>query len=300
MKRRAKGIIMVVVAVVVGAVLVSPRIDWAPPSAESPLTRDDVLKALKQAVQDKEHFSKRGTASASHLGQLLGDGIWNHMYPVAYAEYYLIAQGSEILTTLADLSRDDEVASELRRAAKRVLEHFSDSQTVRTAHGISKEQYQAALFSKLDLMMTAQSYAGGAFGGGDLRILDWLNRVDDQDLDEWLETHAPKALEFRQEQRRRGYDPAVAFKRIAYRLSKKMRKNAMARVFRDQKEAAACAELLEAAYDTNSPLYPWPGNEWEDRLRKWYWANRKSLVYDFDRHCFVVARPPSPEDKQGD
>src|SRR5262249_30907469 len=53
----------------------------------------------------------------------------------------------------------------------------------------------------------------------DQRLLCWLNRAGDIDVDEWLTSNAPEALAFRNAQRRRGYDPIFAFSAFRGRLN---------------------------------------------------------------------------------
>ena len=118
--------------------------------------------------------------------------------------------------------------------------------------------------------------------------LRWLNRARDHDLDEWLARNAPEALAFRNSQLAKGYDPITALSDLEGPLRFGFPDERINDVFADPGEQAACGQLLKIVYDPNSALYAEAAPGWQERLCEWYWKNRESLVYDFDKRRFIV------------
>ena len=130
---------------------------------------------------------------------------------------------------------------------------------------------------------------GGIYPGvPDGRVMRWLNKIYDIDIDDWLAKEAPAALEFRNRQLSKGYDPIQAFTQFRANLHEGIIDEGIKAVFRDPEDQRACRQLIEAVYDDESALHPPHTKGAEDRLRTWYRTHRGSLVYDSGKHRFVV------------
>jgi hypothetical protein len=67
-------------------------------------------------------------------------------------------------------------------------------------------------------------------------------------------------------------------------------------VYSDSQTRAACHDLLQVVDDLILGGEPSLGREgWEDRLRAWYREHRDRLVYDFEKHRFVVKDSPTTQ-----
>jgi hypothetical protein len=130
----------------------------------------------------------------------------------------------------------------------------------------------------LDELFTAKYEDGGLYPGvADHRVLKWLNRIYDIDLDSWLAQNVPAALKFRQEQLAKGYDPATSFN-LSQSIADGLLDEAMAAIYPQPDDRNACRALLEAVYTntTSAPLLrPAATPGWEQRLRSWYRGKRE-------------------------
>jgi hypothetical protein len=152
-----------------------------------------------------------------------------------------------------------------------------------------KLPYDEVRLRELDIVMKAAGYADGGLcsGTSDHRILRWLDKIYDVDLSKWLAEHAPAAYRFRENQMKKGYDPACAFRRFSSNLHNGIIDEGIKSVFANPDEQTACRQLIEAVYDDSSPLHPPRKPDWVDNLKAWYWGARGRLVYDYERHRFV-------------
>ena len=148
---------------------------------------------------------------------------------------------------------------------------------------LREKSYDQILLTLLDEFLKAE-YADGGLDPRvpDERILRWLNRVYDLDLDCWLAANAPEALRFRQRELLKGYDPATSLD-LGQSIFDGMLEQALAVLYSSPDERRACRQLLEAVYPNVSAqklVRPTPTEGWLGRLRDWYWGQRDSLRYD--------------------
>jgi hypothetical protein len=177
-------------------------------------------------------------------------------------------------------TRQDEA-----RSSTDLLELEDDH--VRALATIGERSYEDVLLEQMDCVFTESRLRGGLYQCGfDNRIKRFLNRIGDQDIDEWLAQVAPAALEFRNREVATGYDPVSAFENL--RTSADVDVDALAKIL-PAEDRAVCRELLLATVVPGSATYPPIRADWEDRLRAWYWANRASFKYDPDKLRLVVA-----------
>jgi hypothetical protein len=148
----------------------------------------------------------------------------------------------------------------------------------------------------MDELVKAKYEDGGMYPGVmDERVLRWLGRIYDIDLDSWLATKAPVILKFRQEQLSKGYDPASSFN-CDNNIANGLLDEAMVAIYSRPQDQEACKQLLDAVYPNElpggvrSPLHPQMSPGWEQRLKGWYWSQRPSLRYDSSLLRFVPKR----------
>lgn len=190
------------------------------------------------------------------------------------------------LFIVTDLVLDPQWESE----SSNPLDALSRPFQIRVLEKAAAQPYDQYRLSVLDKVMKAKGCAEGGFEYDiwDRRVLRWLDRLYDVDLSVWLAEKAPAALDFRNAELRKGYDPVIAFQGFSGQLHTGAIDEGIKSVLADAQERVACRQLIEAVYDPTSPLYPPKKAGWPDRLRAWYWANRKNLIYDQAKHRFVV------------
>jgi hypothetical protein len=125
----------------------------------------------------------------------------------------------------------------------------------------------------------------------DRRLVKWFNRLNDVDIDEWLEVHAPKSLEYRQRTiRETGVDPLTAYA-VAGNASDEGRRKILFRAL-PATEAQACLDLLNVVFpkniDDRRKRPPQSDANWRERACAWYWAHRKEFTYDPALRRFVL------------
>ncbi len=153
-----------------------------------------------------------------------------------------------------------------------------------------ERHYEDLLLESLDCVMAEEKALGGLEPiGGDERVRRWLNRIYDQDIDEWLARVAPAALEYRNRELKKGYDPVTTFADFAGPSPTRFNDEAIAKVIRPEDREVA-KQLMLATSVTLSPTFPPRTPGWEDRLRAWYRENRPYFKYDPDKLRLVVVR----------
>jgi hypothetical protein len=285
-----------------------------------------IVRLLRQELEDRKgNWENRNNTIGGHPWQLIPRGFWEWLFPVTYSEERIQALGYIAVDRLINVVRSSDDPALVTQAAftlapfddERILSTFFDAwrrgRVTRLELGflvpmhlpiarpgrwipedevvgwLSERQgipYDELRLELLDDVMKADSTQGGLEYKQfvDYRTIRWLNRIYDLDLDEWLARVSPRALAFRNEALRKGYDPVVVFERFGRALLDEGTKA----VFDSSSDREACRELLEAVFNYRSPLHPpWVAG-WQDRLRAWYWENRQRLVYDFERHRFVI------------
>ena len=152
----------------------------------------------------------------------------------------------------------------------------------------SGRSYEDWLLESMDCIMTDRETPDGLDSRGwDDRVRRWLNRVCDQDIDEWLARVAPAALQYRNRELGKGYDPIVVFQDFAGPYPTMFNEEPIGKVIPEEDWAVA-RELMEATCVLHSPTFPPRTPGWEDRLRTWYRENRPHLKYDPDKLRLVV------------
>lgn len=146
------------------------------------------------------------------------------------------------------------------------------------------------MLQQLDHIMRSNAAEGGLSEGiWDRRVLAWLDRLYDVSLSEWLTEKAPAALQFREREFQKGYDPVIGFARFYGDLLYAKTDDGMQSVFLKPEDRLACHQLIEAVYDDASPLHPERKQGWCESLRNWYWFNRSHFRYDPQKHRLVLA-----------
>jgi hypothetical protein len=290
-----------------------------------------VLLLLKQCLRDENNWLKRD--HLYHVLEPLPLSISDRIFPIAYAKEKLLSQGSVAVEPLLKIANDSDQNRWIIKCAWLMLAKFDDPQITKSAlnaainkcitpytlclilnthlRGTGREfdkdnvieylkeklatkTYDEMRLDLLDELMKAPAEKGGLQVGIDNPdVLRWLNHLYHHDLDQWLTEKAPAALDFRNRELKKGYDPVIAFWMFPRNLSEGIIDEGIKAVFTDHDERKACRQLIQAVYDSmyfDSPFYISDQDDPNglDELRKWYWENRDKFVYDFDKHRFVV------------
>jgi hypothetical protein len=135
---------------------------------------------------------------------------------------------------------------------------------------------------------------------GDATVQRFLNRIDGEDVDEWLGKRAPGVNVFRHAQvSANGSDPAITLTRhlMAYRPWEGEVTSAIAAVYPDPEDQKACEAMVAAIFQVHDRIVLGRSPS-ERHLRDWYWAKRSQMVYDPERHRVVIlgtkASSPTP------
>ncbi|HEY7119398.1 MAG TPA: hypothetical protein VH475_22595 [Tepidisphaeraceae bacterium] len=302
----------------------------SPRDTSAPLSDDDVLGALKGAMSDAGNLDRMGNARNSHGGQLLPNGFWRALYPYGFTLERLLARGSVNAEPLRRIANDPKRDPEIRDEAAIALGHFDPASALaisvdevrdkrlsaidfygtleslmpvggtvaRMPHTqlpdwvsgkLAQEGFDALTLEMLDDVMRT-SGDSLVLHAVDLRLIRWLNRLNDQDLDDVLARAAPDALAFRNRQLAKGSDPLDPM--YYYVFDKWMNdgklQDAINSTYSDPADRKACRSLFETIHGFVYSDAP-PG--WDQRVRAWYFANRAAFKYDPQRRRFVVARP---------
>jgi hypothetical protein len=289
-----------------------------------------IAKLLKQALVDDKHWMDRGGASHITIltGQAIWDrrypvtyaeqrlqSVGTPVIPVLLgilqdrtqspevrgmaAEALSVFDDVRILSAYAKVARDKMLdAATMRRAVAKYLPfdgsiyQYSRQELIQWLESATHKDYGEGCLELLDRLLRLRYEEGGLFPTtADYRIIRWLNFSGDTDLDKWLSEKAPAALEFRNRQHLRGYDPVASFERFCARLHVGSAGEGCDAVFSDPSERRACHDLIEVVWDSSSALYPPAEDGWLERLRAWYKQNRSELRYDFAKHRFVLPLP---------
>ena len=288
---------------------------------------DRVARSIRGAMEDGAHFDRLHAAIGSHIGQFLSPEIWFARYPYNGTTERLISEGASIVEPLTRITRDQSREPDIRNAAFIVLGYFEpqsylmkllndvregrtkpsdfysqlapilpvgDDFTSLPKESTSKwieERLKTEGFDQMvlemldDVMRSKESRPQPA----DQRVMLWLNRVYDQDIDELLAKRAPVALRFRNKALANGYDP-LAFDAFRLLWSDSLLESVVNRVYTDPEDRDGCLELFSTIYGSKLLLgpVPKPPPGWRDRLREWFIANRKTFHYDVHLRRFVV------------
>jgi hypothetical protein len=264
-----------------------------------------------------------------------GEAYWDRRFPVSYSEERVIAMGATVIDPLIRLVASNDDPRIVTKAAyvlahfddPRILPAFyqaakcgrvspsdlqwlleihlpvgplttgvNDADVIKWLGDRADQDYSVLRLALLDIVVTAEYKDGGIYAGvADRRIIRWLNRIYDDDLDECLARLAPGALAFRNGELKKGYDP-IALQRLAARLNGSNKDEGIKAVYSDLQTQAACHELLELVDALIMGGEPSLGRDgWQDRLRAWYREHRDQLVYDFEKHRFVVKDSPATQ-----
>ena len=152
---------------------------------------------------------------------------------------------------------------------------------------LAKKTYAQIQLEILDGMMKPERYQ---MTRADPFLRRMLNRLNDRDLDEWLKESHPIAYQYRQRELAKGYDPADT---LATDLGSLIEwdgdlEAAVKDIYREESDRQGCKELVTAIYKVRYDLSV-RKDDWEDRLREWYRANRGHFVYDPKLHRFIVS-----------
>ncbi len=280
-----------------------------------------VLKALAQMVADDINLGRRN--SLGHLEVFVGHRLWDRRFPVAYAEEKLVSQGAAIVEPLLDILNDRDKSVTLRSAAARLLAFFDDPRILDAYADSSLPDYELALPLMRYLPMSLSTSAGPAqdllewlerqrgktiqelrmslldsvmdpkhpdnLESDDFLSIRWLNNGHGQDLDTLIETSSPRALQFRNRELKKGYDPLIAFEKLRPWPNSSAMSDGIKSIFDSEEDQSACNELLDCVYNL-APNRICPPQSWGTTLRSWYWENRDSLQYDSQkrRYCVVI------------
>jgi hypothetical protein len=281
-----------------------------------------IRELLRQKIQDDRNWDLRYNSVGSKPGQLVNYRLWFALYPIHYAQEKLISRGSAVVEPLLRIMADPKESRKTVLAAGDVLARFDDPRIFQAYLDAQAHERMDVydLWNCLDVYLCdvpvrardVVSWAGAesnkSYEQMRLEVLDrhlapsarllepmsvdipcirWLNRLQDWDIDEWLAQKAPAALEFRNTQLRKGYDPLFLGCEVGPAHGK-IEEALSAGLYPDPKDQAAFRQLQDATHLPGSPLYPPERHGWQDRLRTWYRSNRPFLVYDFSKHRFVV------------
>jgi|GEM_PF-1145558 len=285
---------------------------------------------------DDGNWDSRSLWSCNHLTQFLPEKWWDILFPVSYAAENLRKQGDLALPALQRIAeeedwekysiyaysyQDDNVnidwiieyyqegkmdslafLVELQRYLPIPDKSFPDEENKEEIdkwikNRFTGKSYEQICLSFLDDLMRATTNEGG-LGFAPIRLVRWLNRLYEYDLDQWLAKKAPEALAFRNRELKKGYDPAIAFEIFETNLYdfQGVVDEGIKAVFTDERDRRACHQLIEVIYGEplESPqLCPrrWINDDkWKNRLRQWYWNNRDHFVYDFEKLRFEVKK----------
>jgi hypothetical protein len=295
----------VLVAAIAAGVLV-PICCWArspklalPPSADA-----DYENVLRREIADRENWRSRAPGGHLSLDALLPGSSLIRKYPVSYGREVLICSGPTAVESLLKLTEKlsdrallGEVATVLSYSDdERVIETFrvghlplpNDPRAEAMSYALKAAKGVDPL-SELDGIVAAEEQ-GGYFVNPE--ILRWLNQVFGEDLDQHLQGCAPLALEFRNRQLKKGYDPAIALRRLAVPL---LDDTAIKSLFDKREDQEGCRQLLRVVYcdslpegkrDNRLEVVRRPG--WSKQFASWYRQNRAQLAYDRQLHRYVV------------
>lgn len=286
-----------------------------------------VLELSEYADKDSRALDRRNTWYNDMVPtQFLGKKTWDIIFPLTYAGSKLVSQGELALPALLRLAEeqgswlmvarfDDPRLLQLAVTAYQdgrvdytnfgyfLGSHLPDVYNPLPAPGYGSEEkiaewiqtnlsgksYQEICLESMDILMQHKDPLTLSHFLGKRWVLRWLNRVGDYDLDDWLAVKAPEALAFRNRELKKGYDPAVAFPYFAGDFIEGMMDEGIKAVYPDTNDRKACRQLIEAVYGLyRSPLLVPRAEGWQVRLQQWYWENRHHLVYDFEKHRFVL------------
>ena len=314
-----------------------PHQGWPPPDSAA-IDRGFVVNVLRRGIGDDRNGRKRGSgahveflfpssvkaevypvsyaqeklcslgaAAVEPLLSVLLGGDTEHDVRLLAALTLARLDDSRILPSFADAARRNLLTP---RQVKEVLAvhlpfastiyRYGDKELVEWLLNAETVEYGELRLRLLDQLIRLRFEDGGLFPlTSDIRVMRWLNRIFDEDIDDWLRAHCPEALAFRDAQLKKGYDPIVAFRCFCGNVEYAGVPEGCWAVLAHADERAACHKLIQVAYNATSPLYPPQQDGWLERLRAWYETNRARLVYDSARHRFVVKAPTSsvtPED----
>jgi len=289
-------------------------------------------KMIEYLRIDEGNWNSRNLWSAHPITQFLPERWWDVLFPVSYAAENLRKQGDLSLPALKRIAEEQNwqyiryvysyqdnvnidwlteeyqegkidcftLVTELRRylpIPDKSSPNWENKKEVDKwiKDRFSGKSYEQICLSFLDELMKASTNEGG-LGFAPIRLVRWLNRLYEYDLDKWFEEKAPDALAFRNRELKKGYDPIIAFSIFETNLYdwQGVVDEGIKAVFTNEKDRRACRKLIEViyGYPTESPeLCPrrWSfGDEWKEQLRDWYWGNRDQLVYDYEKLRFVV------------
>jgi hypothetical protein len=270
-----------------------------------------IISQLKQEVADRQAWSKRTVGGHLCLEALLPRGVRERVYLVQYGREKLICSGSGVIDPLLRIVAASSPNEPMVQEASIVLSYFDDHRVTQAIRAGTVQvpiislsyHFTYAIFTAgnadplnaLDREVVEQERDRQFSHGVNLMLLRWLNRAYDHDLDEWLAQAAPAALAFRKAQLEKGFDPAVALRRIAIPY---IDERAIDALFPRQEDRDGCRQLFRVVYHDVLPseqrveaLEPPVRSGWQDRLVAWYQENRPYFVYDFSKHRFVVRKP---------
>jgi hypothetical protein len=278
---------------------------------------------VRAEAEDESNWRKRGHFNG-HLTDFLGNTIWEVIFPVRYAEERIFLLGREAIDPLLQIVGNPSEEYRIRETAWRVLVKFDDprirEEILRQLKAARLKPFDAARLliahfplehgSRLVLedayvLEWLEANKDKTFEEVCLRALDdimesgehirddiplrWLNFMYDQDLDRWLAEKAPDALEFRNRELAKGYDPVVCFGRFCDNLAHGIIDQGIKAVFVDPKDQAGCRHVMMAMdISLKSPIRVPCADDWESRVREWYRKHRSELRYDREKHRFVV------------
>ncbi len=297
--------------------------------ASTPFQQEDdrVARSIRKAMEDGARLERLHPAIGSHIGQFLPAKFWFACFPYNGTTEKLISEGASIVGPLKRVTVDQSREPDIRDSAFVVLGYFEPEALLKKQlndanehrirpidlffrlaailpvgddfRGLPKETISKWVEDKLatvgfeqmvlqmldDVMRSKESRPQPA----DPRIMFWLNRVYDQDIDELLAKRAPAALKFRNKALANGYDP-LAFDAFPLLFSDNLLETVVNRVYTLPEDRVGCLELISTIYGSNLLFGPVPKAPpgWRDRLHEWFTANRKALHYDIHARRFVV------------
>lgn len=307
------------------AIALSGCTRWSSPlDSTDPLRRAELIELLQRIRKDEDARSFRGQRTSVDF-KIIPDVFWYCVRPDHYARERLIARGVQVVDPLLELIADSSQPRERILSAISVLAVFDDERilpaVVRLAVdgrlqpddlrvaigrwapvpdrnfpqgsdeeivGWAQEQLGKRTTAQFVLRLLTRTMENEPVGAGDWIVMRWFNRTGAYDLDEWLGRNYPEALEFRNRQRRLGYDPLGAMMDPLWRCHQNgVLSSAAAAIYLKSEDQAGCRALFKAV-----GMMPGTSGYHEWQLIKWWYENRDTMIYDRDKHCFVERRSP--------
>lgn len=171
-------------------VLATQCVCLQPRHPESPQRRSQLIRLLKQQVDDEKQKLKRSGGFSWHLGPFIpgNETLWKSVLPLYWAQLKIAAKGNDVISELIVVLNDEKLSNSVRFQAGLDLAFFDDPQILRAYHKATRagmiDGTQLYWCLATHLPRVKQEPADFVRGEEDKLLVQWLDRLVDREFSE--------------------------------------------------------------------------------------------------------------------